>query len=242
MEIAASLSLTAFVGLFLLNVIFVARRKEIVAERQERLRTARLRDVADELGLQFEARADNLVPAVSRLKLNSQGRATKITNLLHGTTEDVAIGIFDYQDPMCRGDDYQASKWSVISFRSPLLNLPEFRLRPESLLHKIGQVFGHEDIDFESNPDFSKAYLLRGSDETWIRLVFDDEVLAFFEQTTGACCEGDRDRLIYYRRGVRVEPARIRSFMDEGFGVYLLLRSRCFAADDPDHRISINLE
>jgi hypothetical protein len=92
---------------------------------------------------------------------------------------------------------------------------------------------GYQDIDFESRPDFSKAFLLRGSDEARIREVFDDEVLEFFEGTTGVCVEGGGEQLIYYRGSKKVEPANIRSFMDEGFKVYLLFRSPSSADGEP---------
>jgi len=42
------------------------------------------------------------------------------------------------------------------------LKLPFFELKPENTFHKIGQVFGYQDIDFEAFPNFSKGYLLRG--------------------------------------------------------------------------------
>jgi hypothetical protein len=197
----------------------------IVYRRKEKLRTDGIRAVADQLSLQFDPQGDKLIPEFARFKLFSQGGGKKIRTMLHGTTEAVEVSIFDYQFTQ-DGEDGQILKQTVASFRSPHLDLPDFDLRPEHFLHKFVLVLGYQDIDFESNPDFSKAFLLRGSDEARIRAVFDDEVLALFEQTTGVCVEGDGDRLIYYRSGQRVEPANIRSFMDEGFKVYVLFRSR----------------
>jgi len=197
----------------------------VVYRRKEKLRTDGIRAVADELGLQFNPKGDNLISALSQFKLFSQGGGKKIRNLLHGTTEDVEVSVFDYQFTQ-DGEEGQTLKQTVVSIRSPLLDLPDFSLSPENLLHKIGQVFGYKDIDFESNPGFSKAFLLRGSDETRIRAVFDEEVLALFERTLGVCVEADGDRLIYYRTGKRVEPANFRSLMDEGFKVYMGFRSR----------------
>jgi hypothetical protein len=143
----------------------------------------------------------------------------------------VEVGILDYQYTT-DGEDSQTLKQTVVSIRSPLLDLPDFSLQPEHFLHKFVQVLGYQDIDFESNPGFSKAFLLRGSDEARIRAVFDDEVLELFERTTGVCVEGDGDRLIYFRSGKRVEPTNIRSFMDEGFKVYMAFRSRTSTGDD----------
>jgi hypothetical protein len=225
------------VATFIVGGLVVLTASAILAARhKEKLRTDGLRDLAGQLGLQFAPQGDHLISPLSRFKLFSQGRGKKIKNMLHGTTEDVEVGIFDYQYTT-DGEDSQTLKQTVVSFRSPHLDLPNFSLRPEHFLHKFVQVLGYQDIDFESNPGFSKAFLLRGSDETRIRAVFDDEVLELFERTTGVCVEGDGDRLIYYRSGKRVEPSNIRSFMDEGFKVYLLFRSRSFteqAGDEPN--------
>jgi hypothetical protein len=184
-----------------------------------------MRAVADQLGLPFYPGGDHLLPALAHFKLFSQGSARHIKNLLHGVTDDVEVGIFDYQYTTGGGQHSQTFFQSVVAFRSPRLNLPDFALRPENVFHRIGQVLGYQDIDFESRPDFSKAFLLRGSDEARIREVFDDEVLEFFEGTTGVCVEGGGDQLIYCRSSKKVEPANTRSFMDDGFKVYLLFRS-----------------
>ena len=42
-------------------------------------------------------------------------------------------------------------------------NVVDFEMRPENLLNKIGAALGRQDIDFDSNPEFSRRYLLRGS-------------------------------------------------------------------------------
>jgi len=35
---------------------------------------------------------------------------------------------------------------------------------PESFFHRIGDVFGFKDIDFDEEPGFSGCYLLKGND------------------------------------------------------------------------------
>ncbi len=61
------------------------------------------------------------------------------------------------------------------------MRLPNFTLRPENLFHKIGQVFGYQDIDFDSHPEFSKRYLLKGENESEVRSTFSADTLAFYE-------------------------------------------------------------
>ena len=61
---------------------------------------------------------------------------------------------------------------AVLSFRSPGLNLPRFVLRPAALFHRMGDVVGLHDIDFDAHPQFSKKYLLRGTDDEKVRDLF----------------------------------------------------------------------
>ena len=63
---------------------------------------------------------------------------------------------------------------------------PTFILRREEFVDRFidrVRVFGSMgDIDFKENPDFSKQYFLKGSNESEIRAYFKPEVLEFFEE------------------------------------------------------------
>ena len=109
-------------------------------------------------------------------------------------------------------------------FEASDLDLPQFALRPEHLFHKIGQVMGYQDIDFDSHPEFSKRYLLRGADEEAVRRAFGSGVLSYFEQQTKISCEADRGQLIFYRPRKRVAAEEVDGFVKEGVQVLALLR------------------
>jgi hypothetical protein len=194
--------------------------------RREKKRTEAMHQIADQLGLQFFPTGDpTLISALGEFHLFSQGRSKQITNMIHGESENVDVGIFDYQYTTGGGDDAHTWRQTVICFQSADLNLPQFALRPETLFDKIGSVFGVHDIDFDTHPEFSKIYLLRGSDEQRIREVFHKEVLSFIEAKVGVNLEANGSRLIYFRPGKRIYPSEVRSFMEEGFKVYGLMRS-----------------
>ncbi|MGI9471696.1 MAG: hypothetical protein ACR2NZ_09210, partial [Rubripirellula sp.] len=114
----------------------------------------------------------------------------------------------------------------VMSFRSVNLDLPAFELRPESVFHRIGKVLGYQDIDFESHPEFSKRYLLRGQDEDAVRAMFTPELLSFFESQEKVSAEASGDLLVFYRAGKRLKPEMIRAFMEEGFAIFGQMSSR----------------
>ncbi len=132
---------------------------------------------------------------------------------------------------------------TVVVFRSNELSLPEFELRPRSIVEtfKIVKTFKalvgrDEDIKFDTRPDFLQSYVLRGNDESAIRHVFSSRVLEYFERHEGLSVEGRDESLLCYRgeshdtdigfRGARVRPDELKLFLDEGRVIFDLFRMK----------------
>jgi len=63
----------------------------------ERKRTEKMQQAAKTLGLPFYSTGDPaLLNKLANFRLFTQGRSRKIKNMIHGETEEVEIGIFDY--------------------------------------------------------------------------------------------------------------------------------------------------
>lgn len=193
----------------------------------EKRRTAALAQLAESLGLEFSTKGDSLLQdELKDLPLFTSGHGKKLTNLMQGESRDVTLAVFDYQYTTDSGEDSSTFRQTVACFRTLRMPLPPFSLRPEHFFHKLGQIFGYQDIDFPSHPKFSKRYLLRGQDEESVRRVFEEPVLDHFEQQTGVCLESDGSRLIYYRSSKRIKPLELRGFLEEAFAIYGLVQSR----------------
>ncbi len=65
--------------------------------------------------------------------------------MLHGGSEQLEVGICGYQYTIGGGAHSDTVPESVIYFRSPELNLPQFARRPENLFHKRGSALGYQD-------------------------------------------------------------------------------------------------
>ncbi len=92
--------------------------------------------------------------------------------------------------------------------------VPDLVLAPENILHKIGKVFGYQDIDFDSSPDFSSHYLLRGPDEMAIRSAFGADA----RRTSGrsGMARGGRGGSVgIYRSDKRCKPEDLAAFRDQ---------------------------
>ena len=58
------------------------------------------------------------------------------------------MGTFDYRYTTGSGKNSHTYRQTVVFFRSPEVDLPQFELKPQSFLHGIGKLFGYQDIDF----------------------------------------------------------------------------------------------
>ena len=154
----------------------------------------------------------------------------KITNCLSETIDGVDVTTFGYEYTDPAFEDLAADatfRQPVVLFRSNELSLPEFELRPRTPMDKV--LFGkRKDIDFDSRPDVSKSYFLRGNDESAIRHVFSSHVLDYFESHKGLSVEGKNERLLCYRSvlDTAVTPDEIKRFLDVGRAVFDLFRMK----------------
>ena len=183
-----------------------------------------LQTLADELGFSFHPKGDTVLQGwFEGFHLFSQGRSRKIINVLRGKTADLDMAIFDYRYTTGGGKSQQTHTQTVLCFNSDALFVTPFVMRPETFWQRIGMsLLGGQDIDFDSHPDFSKKFLLRGDDEDAIRATFTPEILEHFEILPGISVEGDGNLLIYYRNGTIIATDKVRGFMEEGFDTLTL--------------------
>lgn len=144
--------------------------------------------------------------------------------MIQGETDEVALGVFDYRYTTGSGKNSHTYRQTVAFCRSPEMDLPQFELRPQSFFHGIGKLFGYQDIEFQSHPKFSKAFLLRGTSETAVRKLFTADLLAFCETKPQVSIEGHGHDLVFYRSSKRVKPEQFRDLMSEGLAVFKQFR------------------
>ena len=187
---------------------------------QEQKRTEEMQVMAGRMGCSFQTEGDpGLVGRLARFRLFSQGRARKIRNVMRKEVDDVVVTLFDYRYTTNSGKHSHRHEQTVLLLQSERLRLPLFSLRPEGLLHKLAGSFGYQDIDFETHPIFSDAYLLQGDDEARVRAVFGEEALGYYARHQKLWTEGEGQHLAFYRADRRVQPVQMEDFMEQGLGV-----------------------
>lgn len=189
-------------------------------------RSRQLDRIAYELGLEFTFEDDwGLINLLRDFRLFRRGRSKRITNILchKDAMLETTLRIFDYKYKT-HGQHGKLVRQTVFFADSRKLGLPEFWMKPELFIHKIGALLGFEDINFESHPEFSRQYYLKSSDEYYLRSKMSDEVLRFFTIEKDWRLEGINYFLIFYKKGVIFPPEQIKRFYHKGRQVLELFR------------------
>jgi hypothetical protein len=198
--------------------------------RQEERRTLSLTEVADELNLDFQAAGDSdLTAELSGFPLFNHGRAKKLKNLINADTQELRIGIFDYQFTFGHGKHQRTRRLTAAVVRSSDLDLPASHLRPKrAVLDTLGSLFGRQDINFKHHPRFSESFVLKSDNEELIREFFDQELLEFFANNPNISFELQPGAFLFFRQWKRVDAQTdlIRDFLGEGYAVLQALMER----------------
>lgn len=193
--------LFATVGAIVVTAVHAQRRAA-------RVRTDALRDHAERRGWSFHpAPGLAAVPNLQRFELFQQGRHRTAANLMAGDHRGFRIAVFDYSYVTGAGKSRKIWRQTVVSVHSVDLDLPAFSIRPEHAFHRIAELFGAQDIDLDGRPEFSRRYLLRGTDETAIRNLFSSAVVDRLERIDRCCAAAHGTILFLWRPGrfARVE-------------------------------------
>ncbi len=184
----------------------------------EKKRTAALFDLATRIGFKFEPQvSDEEAATLGSFRLFNVGRGRRGNNLMRGRANGADVTVLDYRYTIGSGKNSHTYSQTIVIYPAPpgATPLPDFTLGPEHWWDKIGDVFGHHDIDFEASEDFSKHYLLKGPDEQAIRTLFGAEPLGFFAQHQGWNVEAAGGALVVYHTGQRVKPEELQPFLAE---------------------------
>lgn len=134
----------------------------------EKKRTAAWQSIAQRLGARFTPRGSGEHNRLSFQLFNS-GTSRKTKNHLTWESEGVTIHLADYQYTVRRytgrNNTSKTYKQTVCILEDPELTLPRTFLRKQvAVLDLIGSKFGAQDINFPEDPEFSRAFVLKGDE------------------------------------------------------------------------------
>jgi len=219
-----SLYLLPLVALVVVTVAMVAMISS--AKRRVRERNQGMEEAARAMAWSWVAEQPlDVIPGLERFPFFGQGHHRSIRNFVAGEKDGVRAAAFDYQFTVGNGKSSSTQRQTVVYLRSTSLALPAFSVRPEHVLHRIGGVFGYQDIDFPDRPEFSRRCLLRGPDEAAVRAAFPEAVTGFFEDEVRWCADGEGEELLLWRSGKLAAPAELPGLVSAGMELLTRLRA-----------------
>lgn len=181
------------------------------------------------LRARYEEKGDAaLVEEIGRLEPRQHKRHEQIFNVVRGERDGQPYELMDYLFVTGSGKSSTRHPRTLLRYRLEA-RVPDFELRAEGVLDRIGAWLGWHDIDFPHRPDFSRRYNLDGADESAIRAFFHDRVINVFEAEQDAFvvigCGGD-SLLIYRPVGRWEKVEELEAFLDNALAIAGSFRPR----------------
>jgi hypothetical protein len=153
-----------FLALFV--AIIIGAIFNAIAQRKRR---EGLFELAQRLNLNFDASEDRGIPGrFGFLKPLDQGENRYATNALSGNYQQNEILAFDYHyethSTDSKGHRQTEDHWFSFFILTLPAVFPDLTIRRENFFLKVAEVFGYQDIQFES-AEFSRAFNVRSPDK-----------------------------------------------------------------------------
>jgi hypothetical protein len=181
-------------------IILVAVVVGTLAWRQDQKRRRRLRRWARAHRLQHDGGRrrgwEKRYPAV---KLFDRGHSRQSVLVLEGEDEGRELVCLDYRYVTGSGKNRQTHRYGVVVLQTPGPVIP-LRIRREHVFDKVGEFFGHDDIDFESS-EFSRRFHVSAADRRWAYDVIHQETMAYLLAAPPLTVEFGFAEIAVYKRG-----------------------------------------
>ena len=153
-----------FVAVFV--IVVIGAIYNAIAQRKRR---EGLFELAQRLNLNFSGGEDCGIPGrFGFLKQLAQGDNRYATNVLSGTYQQNEILAFDYHyethSTDSKGNRTTQHHWFSFFILTLPAVFPDLTIRRENFFLKVAEVFGYQDIKFES-AEFSRAFCVRSPDK-----------------------------------------------------------------------------
>lgn len=185
-----------FLAITVISIVYTRKVRE--------KRRKDMEEFSGKIGFSYTSQpTEDSMSSFSNFGLFKMGYDRKAENLLEGIFDNITLKIFDYRYTVSSGKSSHTHYYTVFCAFIDDFSLPGFELRKEGFFDKVGDVLGFRDIDFDSHPDFSKRYLLKGTDEAEIRRIFSPKVLEYFEKRNeDISVEASGDKVVIYSTAV----------------------------------------
>lgn len=135
-----------------------------MAWRAGKKRRELMRAHAQRMGLAYlEKDTAGIRESLPPMKLFNAGHSRRCYSIIYDESDpERNMMLFDYQYTVGGGKNSHTYQLFVCMLRlNPPLAGINVTIQQEGLLHKVAEMFGANDIDFDDDPDFSKRFLVK---------------------------------------------------------------------------------
>ncbi len=221
------------VGFVFAVLIAVATAVVLVCIFFEQKRKKDLAWVAGEIGFKFLSKDAETDEQFSFLSENPPewlffSSKVQISNIFIGKIKNIPVRIFDF---LRLSGEADAQKVTCVACQIQRRDFPSFCLICRSGLLALLNVKFDKQIEFYSQKEFSKKYIVQGNDENTVRALFSDSAIDFFKTHDNlAVFSNGQWLVIQENRGiikgslVSANKNAIKKILDNGFELARLFK------------------
>ncbi len=166
-------------------------------------RQVRLQNLANENDYQYARKVDWNTSYLKKFHFFEIRPIERKSNCLRGSFKDLEVSWEISDVTFSDGAAFSAETfYTTVMVLKLNKKMPVFAMEKEGLFEKIFDrviaLTGHKDIDFEMYPNFSKKFLITGTNEAEIRSFFTKELIQFFENKQIYHLESNGEALLIF--------------------------------------------
>ena len=186
--------------IFIVPIIIGAAAIAVLAYRQDLKRRRLLRAWARSKGLTVHGQSqrgwEKEYPA---FKLLDRGRSRHSSLHVEGELDGRRVRCLDYRYTTGSGKNRKTHRYSIVLMDTGTPVVP-LAIRREHIFDKVGEFFGHDDIDFESS-EFSRRFHVSAADRKWAYDVIHPRTMDYLLQAPSVTIEFGFNEIAVYRGG-----------------------------------------
>ena len=186
--------------IFIVLIIIAIAAIAVLAYRHDQKRRSLLRAWARSKGLTVHGQSrrgwEKEYPA---FKLLDRGRHRHSSLHVEGEVDGSRVRCLDYRYTTGSGKNRRTHRYSIVLMDTGTPVIP-LAIRHEHIFDKVGEFFGHDDIDFESS-EFSRRFHVSAADRKWAYDVIHPRTMDYLLQAPSVTIEFGFLEIAVYQGG-----------------------------------------
>ena len=218
MEQFYQLSMIGYIGFTAIIVITL-----VTYYFKHKKRSKEMESLSYTIGCTYTEKNDEIPSLLANTKLLREGNMRGALNVLEKTARNYKVILWDDHYSVMLGRHSKQFRQTIICYLSQKdLGLPRFTIQSKTFFLKNMDYTRHKKINFDTNPEFSKRFYLKGKDKAAIRSIFNTDILSAFEtiQDKKMCIESTWKMLVFFKPNKLIQVQDIPMELEKTEKIY----------------------